>query len=332
MQAALVTTTTATPIDRSTLALQFTIKSCLPVAADVLQQQIKLQAGLTQSSPSGPKPPFTIPPDASLLSFLTVNVEADVAASTASQLVSSTCLRYTLAAGALAVLPTVSLDPSGRARQSTSDSSTRPAPQRIPEAALKELLLGYDGLEGPLDAPVDPLTEGGGMAPAQEGGERAALASGSPDAATRCMYTHFLVLELSSFTAMALLRQTASNGSLQENHLAAPSITFMGPSRLVARQDVSLIWRIQWPSSSENMLGVSSVHRYPLAPPPKKKIKSFQRASLHGTMWRYILQQYRYCASSELSVQWTMCFRVRPVCPTNSCIRLLIFPNLLQQA
>jgi hypothetical protein len=277
MQPALETATTATPIDRSTIALQFTLKSHIPAPLEVHHLHIQLQAGLAanKSLISGPQPPFTIPPEASHLVFTTVNLEAEASASTAAQLVTSLCLRYTLSSEALAQLPVVSIDPSGHVQQTHLHRSAQPEHRKVPGLVVDQALIGYDEAATPKGEPLAPIdghvrvqadgTEagaegdgGGGTAcmRQEEGAEAGALMGDLKGSAAACMYTHELALDLSSFTAMALLRQTTSGGEHKQGQQLAPAITFMGPSRLASGKDASLMWRIQWPLHAEEVLGM----------------------------------------------------------------------------
>ena len=277
MQAALHASTSATPMSRTALALQLTLRSELPVPLHVFQQVLELQAGLQHSDKyfSGPQPPFTVPARATHLSLWSVTLDTAQAAASVAQLVTLLHLAYEVPSSAVSALPLVALDAAGHPMQ----DALAPA-QHLPDAAAQLCLHSYGASP---DAGAAEHVKHKRLASEAASDlppiETLARLAGAAPAAAVCSFTHKLTLELSTFAATAALQQSAGGVTGMGEQLPAPSIAFMGPMRLAAGQDASLMWRIRWPAAGTDEAGgavpMCSACMFGFEPPPGKRPSGF---------------------------------------------------------
>jgi hypothetical protein len=274
MQQAVATSVAARPIGPNALALQVTQTACTPFPLTVTQQQLVLQAGLTlnPASFSGPPPPWILEPRSTQLALFAVSHDPARAASSVAQLVCRLHTAMSIAQAATAALHVSAFDASGHpaAPESRASTAGKNARSAVPGAALPAWHLPASAAQlflrgraadvqatvgaAPTDA-INIASDGEARRPEAtfEPSAGALRRAGAGESSALCAHVHTFSVELSSFSAMAVLSRgkLARRTSDTDDMHMAPVIAFMGPKSVQLGQDAALMWRVRWPSEAQ---------------------------------------------------------------------------------
>ena len=278
VQPALSTHVVARPIGTDVLALQVTQTAHTPFALTVTQQQLGLQAGLThdRNAFAGPPPPWTIAPHSTQLALYAASHNPAKSAANMSELVCRLQTAFCISQASVMQLAVVTYDAVGNPTAHVERSNVASAPQtgqnqpahgsslrHMPSEVARVALQGRP-------AHASGATRGDSRADSAQHSDEVLLApsesmlrrTGAGGCASVCAHTHTFSVELSSFSAMALLSGGARARRVSDNAQAssAPIIAFMGPCGVKLGQDTALMWRVRWPQDDLPHDGLSGAH------------------------------------------------------------------------